>query len=236
MLLDENTSKDLLAQHGIARPDHFIIENKGPAAKGPLRLRGHKINYPVFAKVLGKEMAHKTEQGAVRGPVANPQELRDVVLELLGRFPGHDVLVEEAVPHKVEFILGIKRDAAFGPVVMFGAGGIFTELYEDVSFRRPPIDRERALEMIRSTKIGKVFDGFRGMQFDIGPMAEALVSLSGFALEMGDGLEGVDLNPVVILDGTVIALDAKIVLDCDEVETGASKGSADHSVFIGQNQ
>jgi acetate---CoA ligase (ADP-forming) len=235
LMLDENTSKDLLARYGILRPAHFIIEPHRTLTKkvGPMRLRGQKIRYPVFAKVLGKDLAHKTELGAMRGPVADPRELKEVVLELIEKFPEHDILVEEAVHHKIEFILGIKRDSAFGPVVMFGTGGILTELYQDVAFGRPPIDREMARDMIRSTTIGKVFDGYRGMVIDIGAMVEALVSLSRLALDLGERLDGIDLNPVVIVNGTVVALDAKVVIETKNQEAIPNTAAADKAIIIG---
>lgn len=175
---------------------------------------------PVAMKINGADIAHKTEVGGVELNVAQEEAAR-VYGELLERVkkaaPGANpdgVIVAPMAAGGVEVILGVQIDPVFGPAVMFGLGGIFTEALEDVSFRIAPFGREDALAMISQIKGVKLLKGVRGKPAcDIDALADALVALSRFAAANADKLASIDLNPCVVLpDGQgMTALDALVV-------------------------
>lgn len=208
---DENESKEILGRYGIARPSFIVIREGTPLKDASRLVSGSPIPFPLVVKALGRDILHKTEMGAVVVGVQGPEDLERVLEGMRGRFPDRDLMVEEMVPHRVEFILGVSRDATFGHVIMFGAGGILSELYGDVAFRRLPLDDGEARRMIGSTRIGAVFRGYRGLDMDMVAMERALGSLSRLVADAGPGLSELDINPVVCIGRRAVALDAKMV-------------------------
>jgi succinyl-CoA synthetase beta subunit len=211
MMMDEDNAKDLLEQYGIRRPPHFVIRGERTGALDIESLSEAGVRYPVVAKVLGDDIAHKTELGAVRVGIRTPEELMDVLRDFVRGFPRMDVLVEEYVPHGPEFILGLAEDPAFGPVVVFGAGGTLTEIYGDVAFRRLPITEEGARELISATRIGKVLTGYRGMRLREEAVLRAIVAISKLAEERHGDISELEVNPLICVGDDAVALDAKIV-------------------------
>jgi succinyl-CoA synthetase beta subunit len=175
----------------------------------------------VAMKVNGRAFSHKTEIGGVVLNVASPADARAAFAALTERvaeaMPDAEiegVIVSPMVKDGIETILGVQVDPVFGPAVMFGLGGIFVEVFEDIAFRLAPIDREEALRMIGETRGAALLKGVRGKRpADIDALADAIVALSEFAVAHGPALASVDLNPFVVLpksDGAV-ALDALVV-------------------------
>jgi len=208
--MNENEAKELLKIYGISRPPYFILNRVERIDAKSIRNRG--IRFPVVAKIIGDDIAHKTDVRGVRVGINSPKELLEVIEDFRARFPKSEILVEEFVYHNVEFILGVKKDKTFGPVIMFGAGGILTEIYDDVVFRRLPVDKDEALEMICSPRIGKIFEGYRGVDFEPHLIAKAISNLSKLVMDWKDRIWEIDINPLVCVNGSVIGLDAKIVL------------------------
>jgi acyl-CoA synthetase (NDP forming) len=175
----------------------------------------------VAMKVNGRAFSHKTEIGGVVLNVASPADARTAFATLTeriaGAMPGAEiegVIVSPMVKGGVETILGVQVDPVFGPAVMFGLGGVFVEVFEDVAFRLAPIDREEALRMIGETRGAKLLHGVRGKTpTDIDALADAIVALSEFAAAHGPALASVDLNPFVVLPKGhgAVALDALVV-------------------------
>jgi acetyltransferase len=123
------------------------------------------------------------------------------------------VLVQEMVPAGVDLIAGISRDPVFGPTVIFGLGGIFVEVLQDVSLRVPPLTREDALEMTEEIKGGRILDGFRGLPaVNREDLAVIILKLSRLALDFPRIIE-LDINPLVCSAGGIKAADALIVLE-----------------------
>ncbi len=215
---NELEAKALLAEAGVpAAPEH-LATSASDAAKAAA-----KIGFPVVMKIVSAEIVHKSDIGGVVLGVGSEDAAcaayDQIIANAAKAHPdaGIDgVLVAKMVSGGVEVILGVQRDPVFGPVVMFGLGGIFTEVMKDVTFRLAPFGEAEAMEMIRSIKGFPLLDGARGAaKCDQAALAKALSRLSVFADANRDTVSSIDLNPVVVLpegDG-VMALDAVVLTD-----------------------
>jgi acetate---CoA ligase (ADP-forming) subunit beta len=172
-----------------------------------------KIGYPVVMKGCSAELAHKTEAGMVVLNIANSDEAAQVYDELTGKVKNLDgVLVEKMVSGSREFVIGLSRDPQFGPCVMFGLGGIFTEALKDVTFRVAPLTKEDALEMIDEIKTKKLLGEFRGSPaVDRDALAKALVGVGDLGVKY-DSIAEIDINPLIICGDKPVAVDALVVL------------------------
>lgn len=179
------------------------------------------LGFPVAMKIVSPDILHKTEIGGVLLSIGDAAQARDAYELLRARAAQacpqarvEGVLVTPMARKGVETIIGVNHDPAFGPVVMFGLGGIFTELFKDVAFRAAPFDKPEALRMIEETTGHALLAGFRGAPAaDIDALADVLVNVSRFAATNADTLQTLDLNPVVALEQGqgVYALDAVLI-------------------------
>jgi acetyl-CoA synthetase (ADP-forming) len=127
-----------------------------------------------------------------------------------------EVLVQQMVKGERELVVGLTRDAQFGPCVMFGLGGIFTEILEDVAFRVAPLTRWDAMDMMKDFRAHKILDAFRGQPpVDREILADILIAIGTIGMEQ-DKVREIDINPLKILDGKPIAVDALVVLDNEQ--------------------
>ncbi|WP_233161314.1 MULTISPECIES: acetate--CoA ligase family protein [unclassified Achromobacter] len=175
---------------------------------------------PVVLKIVSPDILHKSDVGGVKLNVLGDEQVRAAYAAIVDASSRHcpqarrdGVLVAPMAPAGVECIIGVHRDPIFGPIVMFGLGGIFVEVLKDVSFRLAPFGRAEALAMIAETKGYAVLAGARGAApADIDALADALVSLSTFASQHRGELASVEVNPLVVLGQGqgVVALDAVI--------------------------
>lgn len=214
--LSEWESRENLAASGVPVVEARLVRSAEDAAKA-----AKEFGRPVAMKINGADFSHKTEMGGVELGVATPEDAARVFGELSTRVgkarpkPHLDgVMVAPMISGGVETILGVQVDPVFGPAVMFGLGGVFAEVFEDVSFRLAPFGREDALRMIAETKGAKLLEGVRGRpRSDMNALADALVSLSHFAAAHAGDLASVDLNPCVVLpEGQgIVALDCLVV-------------------------
>lgn len=214
--LSESEAKKLLAPAGISFPPEHIV-----ASSAELRKAAEDVGFPLVLKIVSPDIAHKTEVGGVLVGLKSLEEaekgyetlLKNVVEKAPdARIEG--VLVAPMISGGVETIAGIVRDPVFGPVVMFGLGGVFVEVLKDVTFRAAPFDVEEAHRMIREIRGYAMLEGVRGAApADVDALAEMLSALSRFAAANADAIESVDLNPVRVLEKGkgVAALDALIV-------------------------
>ena len=172
-----------------------------------------KIGYPVVMKGCSAELAHKTESGMVKLNVGNSEEAARVFDELTAKMKNLDgVLIEKMVKGSREFVIGLSRDPQFGPCVMFGLGGIFTEALKDVTFRVAPLSMEDALEMIDEIKTKKFLGEFRGSPaVDREALAKALVGIGELGMSC-DSIAEIDINPLIICGDKPVAVDALVVL------------------------
>ena len=171
------------------------------------------IGFPVVLKVSGATLAHKTEVGGVALNLRSEHEVRDEARRLL-KIPGCEgLLVEEMVQGDRELVCGLVRDRQLGPCVMFGLGGIFTELLNDAVFRVAPLTAADAAEMMNEIRSAKVLGAFRGQApVDRETLAAILVGLGDIGLRH-QGVEAIDINPVKIRhDGVAVVVDALVTL------------------------
>jgi hypothetical protein len=207
----------LLAQAGIEAAPERACSTAEAAVDAAAAL-----GFPVVMKILSPDILHKSEIGGVLLDVTSPQAVRDGFALLLDRariaVPSariEGVLVAKQLRGGVECILGIHRDPVFGPVAMFGLGGIFVEILHDVAFRRCPFGEDVAEAMICSIKAAPVLLGARGRKVaDIPALARMLARLSVFAHQAGPRLASIDLNPVLAMPAGegAYAVDAVIEL------------------------
>jgi len=172
-----------------------------------------KIGFPVVMKGCSAELAHKTESGMVKLNVGNSEEAARVFDELTAKMKNLDgVLIEKMVKGSREFVIGLSRDPQFGPCVMFGLGGIFTEALKDVTFRVAPLSKEDALEMIDEIKTKKLLGEFRGNPaVDREALAKALIGVGELGMKY-DSIAEIDINPLIICGDKPVAVDALVVL------------------------
>ena len=201
--LSEAEAKQLLKARGILTT-RFLLPRRNELGDLPL-------SYPLAVKVSSAKVLHKTEVGGLFLDVATPEELLRRYDQIVARFPEAEVLVESMEPKGPEVIVGVLHDKDFGPCIMFGMGGVMAELYKDVSFRRLPITRKDAEEMLGESKASAFFQGFRGFVADREAMLDLLLNVSNLAMEKKD-MEQLDLNPVILREDGYVVVDAKMVL------------------------
>ncbi len=211
----EAEAKRLLTDAGLAVAPEAACATAEAAVRA-----AEQIGYPVVMKILSPDILHKTEIGGVALDIADAAAVRETFDLLIARAAKakpnariEGVIVARQLSCGVECIMGINNDPIFGPIAMFGLGGIFTEVLKDVVFRRCPFGEDAALEMIGGIRGAAVLRGARGRPpADIKALAAMLSKLSAFAVQAGSSLKSIDLNPVLAMpEGQgAYALDALI--------------------------
>jgi acyl-CoA synthetase (NDP forming) len=211
--LSERASKDLLSCYGIPVSDDVLCTTADEAVHA-----AGTLGYPVVLKASSPLLTHKSDLGLVIVGIESDDAVRSTFRELAARAeqeaPGsvEGVLVSELVSGGIETIVGITHDPTFGPVVMFGLGGIAAELYADVTFRTPPFDASVAREMIDDVRSARLLSGYRGRpKSDLDALVDVLVKLQAMALDLQDDLLELDINPLVVGPDRTVALDALAV-------------------------
>jgi acyl-CoA synthetase (NDP forming) len=206
----EHEVKGLLKSMGLQVPRAiFLGKDEIASGVGPGLLVLRTLTYPLIAKVSSTKITSKSDVHGVRAAINNEAELGRAVRELARIEQAEGVLVEEMALGGVEVIVGGIIDKQFGPVVMFGLGGIFVELFKDVSFGLAPLSGEDALRLLREVKGYRLLEGLRGRPpADIDALSTVLVRVSEL---MATGLiEEIDLNPVAVYSNGAMVLDAKM--------------------------
>jgi len=210
----EHEAKEILRGYGVKTP----VERLAKSEEEAVRL-AKDIGFPVVLKIVSPDVVHKTEVGGVRLNIRSAEDVRQAYREIVANlrekapqaaFEG--VLVQEMVGDGVEVIVGGLRDPEYGPITMFGIGGIFVEVVKDVAFRLAPTSVDEALTMITEIKGYPILRGVRGLpQANIGEIADVISNVSRIMVEHEDIVE-LDLNPVAVNDRRAVALDARVVL------------------------
>jgi len=213
-LLDEFQAKQLLAENGIGVSSELLVKDASECITA-----GDQIGWPVVIKIVSPDITHKTEVGGVATRVQR-ERVQSIAADMLQSVseqrPDAEIrglLVAESISDGVEVIVGIEHDATFGPVVLFGLGGVFVEVIKDVSFALAPFDEIEANKLIDLTRAGTLLDGHRGAgQADRQALVELLLAISRFADKHRGYLQSMDLNPVMVRTGErgAIALDAVV--------------------------
>jgi acetyl-CoA synthetase (ADP-forming) len=212
--LTEPETYEILNACSIAVPRHRVVKDVRSAL-----IAAEVVGYPLVLKVVSREIAHKSEAGGVATGVRDGSALEmawsRLVIAVSEKRPEaaiEGVIVEEMVSTGVEVIAGAMMDEQFGPIAVFGTGGVAVELMKDVSIRLAPLSRSEADEMIREVRGFPLLGGFRGdSPKDIAAIADVLMKLAAAVEEIG-GLKEIEVNPLVVHERGAVAADARAVL------------------------
>jgi acyl-CoA synthetase (NDP forming) len=207
-------ARQICSLHHIPTPPSFVVKNAEEAAK-----TSSQIGFPVALKIVSPQILHKTDVGGVALNINNETDLKEAYQKMTTQVAKNapdakilGVLVEKMMPHSTEVIIGAIRDSQFGPSIMFGMGGIFAEVYDDVAFRVAPIDRIDAMNLMNEIKGSKILKGFRGEPAaDTDAIMDVLLNVSGLMMEH-DSITQLDLNPLIVYPHDACAVDSRIVL------------------------
>ncbi len=210
----EHESKELISLYGIPVTKVKLSKSEEEAVQA-----AEEIGYPVVLKIVSPQVIHKSDVGGVIVNLKNEEEVRKAYREILenvrSKVPEAEIvgiLVQEFAPPGLELIIGLTRDPQFGPTVMFGLGGIFVEVFEDVSFRVAPLTEEDAEGMLREIKGYKLLLGYRGSEpVDLESLKRAIVRVGDIGVENSEIAE-MDLNPVIAYPDGIKVVDARIIL------------------------
>jgi acetyltransferase len=211
--LSEVESKALLRAYGIATPQERLVQTGAQAEEA-----AEEIGFPVVLKGVCAAIAHKSDAGLVVLGLHDAAAVRAAAAALAEQAEKLDVqlagiLVAQQITGGVETVLGISRDVEMGPVVMFGMGGVWLELFKDVAFAPATLDRAQALAMVNATRAGTLIAGYRGAPAgDLDALIDAVLNLGRLARDLGDIIEAVDINPLMVCERGAFALDGLVVL------------------------
>ena len=203
--LAENEVKDLLKAYGIKTTNYKLVKNEDD-------LKNLGLKFPVALKVCSSKILHKTDVGGVKLGIKDTAELKKTFKEFRLKFPNENFLVDQMEEKGVELIIGLVKDPTFGLSIMAGVGGIYTELYKDVSFRVVPLDRYDAEQMIEEIKGKKLLEGFRNIQANKKFVIDLIMKTSKIGEELMNNIDQMDLNPVFIYKNDYCVVDAKLIL------------------------
>ncbi|MCF3185204.1 acetate--CoA ligase family protein [Streptomyces polychromogenes] len=209
--LSEHAAKQLLRAYGIRVPREQLVTSAAAAVRA-----AGLVGYPVVMKASGPQLAHKTELGLVKVGLTSASQIRDAYRELtdIARYenvPLDGILVCQMVERGVEMVVGVTRDPLFGPTVTVGLGGVLVEVLHDAAVRVPPFGEDQARTMLRELRGAALLDGVRGAPpADVDALVEVVLRVQRMALELGDDLSELDINPLMVLPRGqgAVALDA----------------------------
>src|SRR4051794_13571648 len=206
--LSEWESKQVLAAYGITTPEERLVTSADDAVSA-----AESIGYPVVLKGCGAMLAHKSELGLVYVGRRDADAVRSAYNAMVDTSVDMDgVIVAEMVSDGVETVVGVSYDELFGPVVMAGLGGVFVEVFRDVAFRVPPFDEAEARRMVEELRGLPLLQGARGKPaVDVDAFVDTIVKVQRMALELGDELKELDINPLLVRPSGAVALDALVV-------------------------
>lgn len=228
-VITEESAKQVLTEYGVKVPPYALVTSAAEAES-----KSKQIGFPLVAKIVSPQILHKTDVKGVKVGLQNEAQVKETFNDMHGRlskqYSVKGVLLEKMVPSGAELIVGLQNDPQFGPIIMVGIGGIYTEVFKDVSFRVLPITKQDALDMINDLKGKKILEGFRGAApIDKNMIASALVSIGNLGTEMATYYESIDFNPVIFYEKDYYVVDAKIILRQQKDENAVSKAQPDSS-------
>ncbi len=207
----EHEAKQVLQNMNILIPPSKLALNETEAIES-----AREFGYPVVLKLMSKDVMHKTDSGAVVIDLANEQEVKETYSDFMRRFDNVEiagVLVEKMVKKGLELIIGTSTDSTFGPVILFGVGGVLVEAIKDVVFRMCPVTKEQALDAIEEIKAKILLEGFRGQpKVNKDHLSDLIVKLSLLAWENRDFIAEMDINPIIANEDGIFPVDARIIL------------------------
>ena len=215
--LSEHSSKELLKQYGVPVPEESIATNVDEAIEF-----AKKIGYPIVMKVESEDIMHKSDVGGVKLNISSEEGVRaaydEIMTSCTAKCPDahiNGILMQKMLKSGTEVIVGVTNDSSFGPMVLCGMGGVFTEVFRDSALKPAPLTKEDALNMIKSLKAYKLMTGYRGQpELDVDALADLLIAVGDFAAAHRNDLAEMDINPVFVYpkgEG-VAAADALVLL------------------------
>ena len=220
ILLTEIESKELLKEAGINVVDTRLATSREEAVS-----IGGQLGFPVVLKIASSDIIHKSDAGGVKVGLKTPKQVArayDEILKAINqKHPDakiQGISVQKMARPGVEVIIGMSKDAQFGPMIMFGLGGIWVELLKDISFRIAPLTRADAAEMISDIKGYPLLTGYRGQEaVDIAQLEDFILKVSDFA-DSNPVVKELDLNPVFAYSDGAVAVDARVILEDSDLE------------------
>lgn len=213
-VVPEHKAYEVCREFNILHPPTRIAKDLREAVEA-----GKELGFPVVLKIVSREIIHKSDVGGVILGIAAPADLKEAyelllanVREKTGNVSIDGVLVQKAMPKGVEVAVGGLRDEVFGPMVMFGSGGILIEVFKDVSFRMAPLDEEEALRQIQDTKAYEMLKGVRGARpGNLKALTQLIVNAGDLICKVPE-LAELDFNPILAYPDGCVVVDARMVL------------------------
>jgi len=210
----ESEAKKIINQYGITTTKYVVANSVAEAVQV-----AKSIGYPLVLKIVSPDIGHKTDAGGVKLNIQNDEEVKGAYEDIMSNIKNiapdasiQGVLVEQMAKPATEVIIGGLRDLQFGPAVMFGIGGVFVEIFRDVSFRLAPVEKREALDMIQEVKGAKLLSGFRNRAtVDISAIVNTIIQVSRIIVAHEE-INEIDLNPVLVYPDGIKTVDARIVL------------------------
>ncbi len=210
----ETEAKELLREYGIPVPDFKLIKSEDEIIG-----LAKEINFPIAMKIVSPDIIHKSDAGGVKIGLKDEKEAKLAYQGIISEAKKHNkeakisgAIVYTIVPQGTEIIIGMMKDPHFGPVIMFGLGGIFVEVLKDISFRILPIEERDAREMIAEIKGYEILKGIRGESpRDIQAIEEVLMKVSKLTMENPE-INEIDLNPIFVFEKGLQVVDARMIL------------------------
>jgi acyl-CoA synthetase (NDP forming) len=213
--LTEIESKELLKEAGIP-----VVESKLAQTKTEAIALSKKMGFPVALKIVSPDVIHKSDSGGVKLGLASAAQVGKAYAEIVSAIKKHHpkakiegVSVQKMARPGVEVIIGMTKDAQFGPVLMFGLGGILVEVLKDVSFRIVPLTKRDAHEMIKEIKGYPLLEGYRGQEPADVPFVEDLMLKVSDFVDKNPEIKELDLNPIFAYKNKAVAVDARVILE-----------------------
>jgi len=214
-VLTEVESKQLVAEAGVP-----VVETKLAKTKAEAVSLSKKVGFPVVLKIVSPDIIHKSDIGGVKLGLANATQVGKAFAEIMAaakkankKADIQGISVQKMARPGVEVIMGMSKDAQFGPVLMFGLGGVFVEVLKDVAFRIVPLNRRDASQMIREIKGYPLLEGYRGQEpANITVLEDLLLKLSDF-VDKNPKIKEMDLNPIFAYKDRALAVDARVILE-----------------------
>lgn len=210
----ETEAKELLREYGISVPDFKLIKSEDEIVG-----LAKEINFPIVMKIVSPDILHKSDAGGVKLNIQDEREAKLAYQEIIFNAKKYNkeakisgIIAYPMIPQGTEIIVGMMKDPHFGPVIMFGLGGIFVEILKDISFRILPLEERDAEEMISEIKGYKILKGIRGEEpKDIEAIKILLMKISQLVMENPE-IKEIDLNPIFVFEKALQVVDARIIL------------------------
>jgi len=211
-VITEELAKKILTEYGVKVPKYALVKSADEAEK-----KAREVGFPLVAKIVSPQILHKTDVNGVKVGLNSEAAVKETFNDMHGRLSKQynvkGVLLEKMAAPGAELIVGLQNDPQFGPIIMVGIGGIYTEVFKDVTFRVLPITKEDAVSMMEDLKGKQILKGFRGApSVSMDALANALVSIGNLGTDMAPYYESIDFNPVIFYEKDYVVVDAKILL------------------------